>query len=106
MREIVAKLGGDPSRVNPAIPVDLVIDHSIQVDYYGTRYALELNKRREYERNRERYSLIKWAQRAFKNFRVVPPGKGIIHQVNLEYLSKVVLIGGFRGGCGFTLIAF
>lgn len=98
MREIVAKLGGDPSRVNPAIPVDLVIDHSIQVDYYGTRYALELNKRREYERNRERYSLIKWAQRAFKNFRVVPPGKGIIHQVNLEYLSKVVLIGGFRGG--------
>jgi aconitate hydratase len=98
MREIVAKLGGDPSMVNPAIPVDLVIDHSIQVDYYGTRYALELNKRREYERNRERYSLIKWAQRAFKNFRVVPPGKGIIHQVNLEYLSKVVLIGGFRGG--------
>jgi aconitate hydratase len=98
MREIVAKLGRDPSRVNPAIPVDLVIDHSIQVDYYGTRYALELNKRREYERNRERYSLIKWAQRAFKNFRVVPPGKGIIHQVNLEYLSKVVLIGGFRGG--------
>ena len=97
MREITAKLGGDPSRVNPAIPVDLVIDHSVQVDYYGTSYALELNKRREYERNRERYSLIKWAQKAFKNFRVVPPGKGIIHQVNLEYLSKVVVVGGFRG---------
>ncbi len=97
MREIVAKLGGDPSMVNPAIPVDLIIDHSIQVDYYGTSYALELNKRKEYERNRERYSLIKWAQRAFKNFRVVPPGKGIIHQVNLEYLSKVVVVGEFRG---------
>ena len=98
MREIVAKLGGDPSRINPAIPVDLVIDHSVQVDYYGTSYALALNVKREYERNRERYALIKWAQRAFKNFRVVPPGKGIIHQVNLEFLSKVVIVDSFRGG--------
>lgn len=97
MREIVARMGGDPSKVNPAIPVDLVIDHSVQVDYYGTSYALILNKRKEYERNRERYALIKWAQKAFKNFRVVPPGKGIIHQVNLEYLSKVVVVDEFRG---------
>jgi len=93
MRDAVKEFGGDPETVNPVIPVDLIIDHSIQVDYYGTAYAFEWNLRKEYERNRERYQLLKWAQNAFRNFRVVPPGKGIIHQVNLEYLAKVVWLG-------------
>lgn len=90
MRSAVRKMGGDPSKINPIIPADLVIDHSIQVDYFGTPYALQLNMEREYERNRERYQLLKWSQRAFRNLRVFPPGKGICHQVNLEYLSRVV----------------
>ncbi len=90
MRAAVARLGGDPKRVNPLVPVDLVIDHSVQVDYFGTSYAFALNVAKEYERNAERYALLKWAQQAFQNFRVVPPGTGIIHQVNLEYLAKVV----------------
>ncbi len=98
MREIASKVGSDPSIINPAIPVDLIIDHSIQVDYYGTNYAYTMNLKKEYERNVERYTLIKWAQKAFKNFRVVPPGKGIIHQVNLEHLAQVVILGEFRGG--------
>ncbi|MEM4845057.1 MAG: aconitate hydratase AcnA [Acidilobaceae archaeon] len=97
MRDIVSKLGVDPSRINPAVPVDLIIDHSIQVDYYGTRYAYLMNIKREYERNIERYRLFKWAQKAFKNFNVVPPGKGIIHQVNLEYLARVVWVKDYRG---------
>lgn len=97
MREIASKVGADPSIINPAIPVDLIIDHSIQVDYYGTKQAYFMNIKKEYERNVERYALIKWAQKAFKNFRVVPPGKGIIHQVNLEYLAQVVMLGEFRG---------
>jgi len=92
MRDAMKKLGGDPSKVNPVIPVDLIIDHSVQVDYYGTSYALQMNVKREYERNRERYALLKWAQKAFKNFRVYPPGKGIIHQINMEYLAKVVIV--------------
>ncbi len=90
MRTAVARLGGDPKRVNPLVPVDLVIDHSVQVDYFGTSDAFALNVAKEYERNAERYTLLKWAQQAFQNFRVVPPGTGIIHQVNLEYLAKVV----------------
>ncbi len=90
MRDAIAKLGGDPSRVNPVIPVHLIVDHSLQVDYYATDYAFRMNLKLEYERNRERYQLLKWAQKAFKNFKVVPPGKGIIHQVNLEYLARVV----------------
>lgn len=90
MRAAVARLGGDPKRVNPLVPIDLVIDHSVQVDYFGTSYAFTLNVTKEYERNAERYALLKWAQQAFQNFRVVPPGTGIIHQVNLEYLAKVV----------------
>ncbi|MCE4604001.1 MAG: aconitate hydratase AcnA [Aeropyrum sp.] len=90
MRDAMKGFGGDPRRVNPLIPVDLIIDHSIQVDFYGSADAFRLNLRREYERNKERYQLLKWAQKAFSNFRVVPPGKGIIHQVNLEYLAKVV----------------
>ncbi len=90
MRNAVARLGVDPKKVNPLVPVDLVIDHSVQVDYFGTSDAFALNVAKEYERNTERYTLLKWAQQAFQNFRVVPPGTGIIHQVNLEYLAKVV----------------
>ena len=90
MRNAVARLGVDPKKVNPLVPVDLVIDHSVQVDYFGTSDAFALNVAKEYERNAERYTLLKWAQQAFQNFRVVPPGTGIIHQVNLEYLAKVV----------------
>ncbi|MGQ9692948.1 MAG: aconitate hydratase AcnA [Thermaceae bacterium] len=91
MRDAVRELGGDPSRINPALPVDLVIDHSVQVDYFGTAYAFSRNVEKEYERNRERYLLLKWAQKALDRFRVVPPGTGIVHQVNLEYLAQVVV---------------
>lgn len=92
MRAAVAKLGKDPKKVNPLVPVDLVIDHSVQVDYFGTANAFLLNVAKEYERNAERYALLRWAQQAFQNFRVVPPGTGIVHQVNLEYLAKVVQV--------------
>ena len=90
MRDAVVDLGGDPNKVNPLIPVDLVIDHSVQVDHYGLRKALELNTAREFERNRERYEFLRWGQESFDNFRVVPPATGIVHQVNLEYLAQVV----------------
>ena len=90
MRDAVADLGGDPEKVNPLIPVDLVIDHSVQVDYYGIREALAMNAVREFERNRERYEFLRWGQESFDNFRVVPPATGIVHQVNLEYLAQVV----------------
>ncbi|MDW8359339.1 MAG: aconitate hydratase AcnA [Candidatus Caldarchaeum sp.] len=90
MRSALARVGGDPSKVNPSIPVDLVVDHSIQVDYFGIPEAFVLNLEREFERNEERYRFLKWAQQAFRNFRVVPPGRGIVHQVNLEFLAKVV----------------
>ncbi|MCG6956386.1 MAG: aconitate hydratase AcnA [Gemmatimonadetes bacterium] len=90
MRDGIKALGGDPARINPVVPADLVIDHSVQVDYFGTGDAFRLNVEREYERNRERYSLLRWAQEAFADFSVVPPGTGIIHQVNLEYLASVV----------------
>ena len=90
MRDAVADLGGDPEKVNPLIPVDLVIDHSVQVDYYGMREALAMNAAREFERNRERYEFLRWGQESFDNFRVVPPATGIVHQVNLEYLAQVV----------------
>jgi aconitate hydratase len=90
MREAVGRLGGDPERINPVFPSELVIDHSVQVDYYGTPDALRLNVKREYERNSERYALLRWAQKAFSNFRVVPPATGIVHQVNLEALGRVV----------------
>ena len=92
MRDAVAGLGKDPKVINPLIPVDLVIDHSVQVDYFGVSDALRLNMELEFERNRERYVFLKWAQSAFSNFKVVPPGKGIIHQVNVEYLAKVVFV--------------
>ncbi len=91
MRETMKRLGGDPSRINPLIPVDLVIDHSVQVDVFGTREALQRNAEMEFARNRERYEFLRWGQKAFRNFRVVPPATGIVHQVNLEYLAKVVM---------------
>jgi aconitate hydratase len=90
MRSAMARLGGDPKRINPLVPADLVIDHSVQVDYFGSSGAFELNVEREYERNQERYALLRWTQQAFENFRVVPPGRGIVHQVNLEYLASVM----------------
>jgi aconitate hydratase len=90
MRDAMADLGGDPALVNPLVPADLVIDHSVQVDAFGTPAAFAFNVNREYERNGERYQLLRWAQTAFRNLRVVPPGTGIVHQVNLEYLASVV----------------
>jgi aconitate hydratase len=90
MRDAMAELGGDPGKVNPLVPADLVIDHSVQVDMYGTPQAFLYNVAREYERNTERYQLLRWAQTAFDSLRVVPPGTGIVHQVNLEYLATVV----------------
>ncbi|MSR36091.1 MAG: aconitate hydratase [Gemmatimonadetes bacterium] len=90
MRDGIAQLGGDPARINPVVPADLVIDHSVQVDFFGTREAYRQNVELEYERNKERYALLRWAQKAFDNFSVVPPGTGIVHQVNLEYLASVV----------------
>jgi aconitate hydratase len=90
MRDAMADLGGDPARVNPLVPADLVIDHSVQVDRFGTPAAFAFNVEREYERNGERYQLLRWAQTAFRDLRVVPPGTGIVHQVNLEYLATVV----------------
>ena len=97
MRSAMQRLGGDPRRINPQIPADLVIDHSVQVDHFGRADALDLNAKLEFHRNRERYEFLRWGQNAFDNFRVVPPATGIVHQVNLEYLAKVVLrrdIGG------------
>lgn len=91
LRAEVARKGKNPDEINPLIPVDLVIDHSVQVDYFGTRYAYKKNMEEEYVRNHERYSFLKWAQKSFNNFSVVPPGMGICHQVNLEYLSKGVI---------------
>jgi aconitate hydratase len=90
MRSAVARMGGDPQRINPLSPADLVIDHSVQVDRFGSIGAFAANVELEYERNRERYALLRWAQGALQNFRVVPPGTGIVHQVNLEYLASVV----------------
>jgi aconitate hydratase len=90
MRDALAKMGADPKKANPLIPADLVIDHSVQVDQYGTKDAFQLNALIEFQRNRERYSFLRWGQSAFQNFRVVPPDTGIVHQVNLEYLAPVV----------------
>jgi aconitate hydratase len=90
MRAAVVAMGGDPQKINPLSPVDLVIDHSVMVDYAGSANAFTRNVQMEFERNRERYEFLRWGQRAFRNFRVVPPGTGICHQVNLEYLSQVV----------------
>jgi aconitate hydratase A / 2-methylisocitrate dehydratase len=91
MRDAMKKLGGDPKKINPLSPAELVIDHSVQVDYYGKADSLDLNVKIEFERNRERYSFLRWGQKAFDNFKVVPPRTGIVHQVNLEYLARVVM---------------
>lgn len=90
MRDVAKKFGKDPKIINPVKRCELVIDHSVQIDYFGTDLALELNTKKEFERNRERYMFLKWAQKSFKNFKVIPPGAGIIHQVNLEFLADVV----------------
>ena len=102
MRDAMAELGGDPARINPLQPVELVIDHSIQVDAFGTMQAFEQNVELDYGRNKERYAFLRWGQQAFDNFKVVPPNTGIVHQVNLEYLSRVVFtsdeVHGHAGG--------
>jgi aconitate hydratase len=97
MRDAIVSLGGDPDRVNPLQPVELVIDHSVQVDYFGRADAFALNAGLEFSRNRERYAFLRWGQRAFRNFQVVPPDTGIVHQVNLEYLARVVFEGTVDG---------
>ena len=98
MRSAMVRLGGDPKLINPIVPADLVIDHSVQVDFFGTRDALRKNGALEFERNQERYALLRWAQKAFRNLRVVPPDTGIVHQVNLEYLASVIMT---QGGVAF-----
>ena len=90
MRQAMVNLGGDPKKINPLSPVDLVIDHSVQIDNFGSSQAFAANVKREFERNGERYRFLRWGADAFENFRLVPPGTGICHQVNLEYLSQVV----------------
>ncbi|MEK6195313.1 MAG: aconitase family protein, partial [Deltaproteobacteria bacterium] len=98
MRDAVGKLGGDPGLINPLVPVELVVDHSVQVDYFAAPDALEKNVAREYERNQERYELLKWAQKSFDNFKVVPPNSGLCHQVKLEYLGRVVMTEKVKEG--------
>src|SRR5436309_10191419 len=97
MRDVIKKMGGDPKRINPLQPVDLVIDHSVQVDQFGSPGAFAFNADRELERNRERYVFLKWGQKAFQNCSVVPPDVGIVHQVNLEYIAKVVFAAPKNG---------
>jgi aconitate hydratase len=97
MREAIVDLGGDPSKVNPLAPAELVIDHSVIADVFGTKDSFEKNTDIEYERNQERYRFLRWGQTAFDEFKVVPPGTGIVHQVNIEYLARVVMtrtVGG------------
>ena len=98
MRDAMAKLGGDPQKINPLAPVDLVIDHSVMVDAFGSDRSFQVNVEKEYERNGERYAFLRWGAGAFDNFRVVPPGTGICHQVNLEYLSQTVWTKEANGG--------
>ncbi len=98
LRSAMARLGGDPKKINPHVPVDLVIDHSVQVDQFGSKAAIIFNMEREFVRNRERYEFLKWGKEAFENFRVVPPATGIVHQVNLEYLASVVMTKADKDG--------
>ena len=98
MRDAMKELGGDAEKINPLQPAELVIDHSVQVDEYGSAAALLLNAEREFERNEERYLFLRWGQTAFDNFRVVPPATGIVHQVNLEYLARGVMAGVAENG--------
>src|SRR5690606_35866404 len=100
MRDAVAGFGGDPARINPLQPVELVIDHSVQVDVFGAPGAFERNVEIEYERNHERYAFLRWGQGTFRNFQVVPPGTGLVHRVNLEYLARVVFADGAAGESG------
>ena len=100
MREAVVDLGGDPERVNPLAPAEMVIDHSVQIDSFGLSSSLERNKELEYRRNAERYQFLRWGQGAFSNFRVVPPGTGIVHQVNIEYLARIVFTRELAGAVG------
>ena len=97
MRDAMADLGGDANKINPLVPAELVIDHSVQVDVFGSHAAFERNAELEFERNRERYAFLRWGQGAFDGFKVVPPDTGIVHQVNLEYLSRVVFVDEQRG---------
>ncbi len=97
MREAIVALGGDPAKVNPLAPAELVIDHSVIADVFGTKDAFEKNTDIEYERNRERYRFLRWGQGAFDEFKVVPPGTGIVHQVNIEYLARVVMTRNVKG---------
>lgn len=90
MRDAVLKLGGDPDKINPICPADLVIDHSVQVDYSGSPDAMKKNQDLEFERNKERFTFLKWGAKSFNNMLIIPPGSGIVHQVNLEYLARVV----------------
>ncbi|HSM07890.1 MAG TPA: aconitase family protein, partial [Gemmatimonadota bacterium] len=109
MRDAMDDLGGEPSRINPLMPSELVIDHSVQVDSFGKLASLLINTEREFERNYERYAFLRWGQEAFENFRVVPPSTGIVHQVNLEYLARVVFgetVGAGVDGNGGELLAF
>ncbi len=92
MRDAMREMGGDPKKINPLVPAELVIDHSVQVDVFGTTSAFARNAELEFERNRERYAFLRWGQGAFDNFQVVPPDTGIVHQVNLEYLARVVFV--------------
>ena len=103
MREAVAELGGDPGVINPLAPAEMVIDHSVQIDSFGLSTSLETNKEREYERNAERYQFLRWGQGALDNFRVVPPGTGIVHQVNIEYLARTVFTRQVTGADGETV---
>jgi len=97
MRDAMSEMGGDPAKINPLVPAELVIDHSVQVDAFGTAAAFQFNAEREFERNQERYAFLRWGQGAFHNFKVVPPDTGIVHQVNLEYLARVVFVDEERG---------
>ena len=97
MRDAMKRLGGDPARINPLSPAELVIDHSVQVDEFGTPQAFQTNADFEFQRNRERYAFLRWGQQAFKNFKVVPPDTGIVHQINLEYLARVVFVRASNG---------
>src|SRR3954469_25310444 len=92
MRDAMAGLDGDPAKINPLVPAELVIDHSVQVDAFGTADAFRINAEREFERNKERYQFLRWGQSGFDGFSVVPPDTGIVHQVNLEYLARVVFV--------------
>src|SRR5262245_46469180 len=97
MRDAISQMGGDPAKINPLVPAELVIDHSVQVDAFGTREAFAVNAEREFERNRERYAFLRWGQQAFAQFAVVPPDTGIVHQVNLEHLARVVFADDGEG---------